>query len=271
MKVLLLHIFFLILLTTGLFAQGEFNTEREPDKFNMHSYGIKINSNGAGLYYNYSTRINYRNRRFFEAEYNYMKSPKEVKFTNTTFSYTSRYVYGKTFSFSNIKFGYGLNRMIFEKRDKKSISIHLSLSAGGILGISKPIYYEVIDSVVPIDTIRAIFYTSHHKFDAAMQSSPLDIVGKAPFLLGLSEIELNPGVYLKFGLQFDFSRDVMKSRVIETGVIFDTYLFPVEIMANQGNSHFLYLYLSYHFGEKYDVRLNRDYRKGLKKEERKNN
>jgi hypothetical protein len=266
MKVLLLHIFFLVLLSTSIHAQGEFQTEREPDKYNMHSYGIKINSNGAGLYYNYSTRINYRNRRFIEAEFNYLKSPKEVKFTNTTFSYTNRYVYGKTFFFTNLKFGYGLNRMIFEKRDTKSISIHLSLSGGGIIGVSKPIYYEVIDSVVPIDTMRAIFYTSHHKFDAAMQSSPLDIVGKAPFLLGLSEIAFIPGIYAKFGLHFDFSRDVMKSRVLETGVILDTYLLPVEIMAGQSNSSFLFLYISYHFGEKYDVRLNRDYRKGLKKD-----
>jgi hypothetical protein len=271
MKVLLLHIFFVTFLSAGLFAQGEFSTEREPDKYNMHSYGIKLNSNGAGLYYNYSTRINYRNRRFFESEFNYVKSPKEVKFTNTTFTYPSRYVYGKTFSFTNLKFGYGINRMIFEKRDKKSLSIHLSLSGGGILGISKPIYYEVIDSIVPISNDKAKFYTSFSKFDPALQSSPLDIVGKAPFILGISEIKLHPGFYAKFGLHFDFSRDVMKSRVLETGVIFDTYLIPVEIMANQTTTNFLYLYISYHFGEKFDARLNREYRKGLRKEERKNN
>lgn len=275
MKVLLLHIFFLGLFGTSLFAQGEFDTEREPDKYNMHSYGIKLNSNGAGLHYNYSTRINYRNRRFLEAEFNYMKSPKEVKFTNTTFEFVNRYVYGKTHSFANLKFGYGINRMIFEKRDKKSISIHLALSGGGIIGISKPIYYEVIDSIVPIDTINGVvkanFYTSYKKFNPALQSSPLDIAGKAPFLLGLSEIGLNPGIYAKFGLQFDFSREVMKSQVLETGIIIDTYLLPVEIMSGQTNSTFLYLYLSYHFGQKYDARLNREYRKDLMKEERKNN
>jgi hypothetical protein len=271
MKVLLLHILFLLLLSTSIFAQGEFDTEREPDKYNMHSYGIKINSNGAGLYYNYSTRINYRNRRFFEAEFNYVKSPKEVKFSNTTFGYSSRYVYGKTFSFSNLKFGYGINRMIFEKRDKKSISVHLLLSGGGVIGISKPIYYEVIDSIVPIDSIYATIHTSYKIFNSALQSSPLDIAGRAPFILGLSEINFNPGIYVKFGIQCDFSRDVMKSQVLETGVIFDTYLFPVEIMSNQNNSHFLYLYLSYHFGQKYDARLNREYRKDFMKEERKNN
>jgi hypothetical protein len=120
MKYTFLHIILFVLESTSLQAQGEFSTEREPDKYNMHSYGIKFNSNGAGLYYNYSTRINYRNRRFFESELNYVKSPKEVKFTNTTFTYPSRYVYGKTFSFTNLKFGYGIIRMIFEKRDKKS-------------------------------------------------------------------------------------------------------------------------------------------------------
>ena len=55
---------------------------------------------------------------------------------------------------------------------------------------------------------------------------------------------------------------------METGVIYDYYLKPIEIIAGQINSGFLYLYISYHFGKKYDAVLNREYRKDVRKNSR---
>lgn len=270
MKYLLLHIIFLFLAGINLFAQGELETSREPDKYFLNSFGFKINSNGYGAYYSYSTRINYRNRRFIEAEYNYMKSPKEIKVINPYFGniYTNKFVFGKTNNVHNIKVGYGLNRMIFEKRDKNSISIHLCFSAGAILAISKPIYYEIVDSV-KIFNNQIIPFTSFYKIDINIQNNPTDIVGKAPFTMGFNELKVHPGLYAKFGLSFDFSQDVMKTKVLETGAIIDTYFVPIEIMAGIKNNNFLYLYLSYSFGQKYDARLNRDFRRDQRKQNRK--
>ncbi len=270
-KILLLHLF-LGLFSLGLFAQGELETSREPDNYNLNSFGIKLNSNGGGLYYSFSSRINYRLRRFFESEYNYMKSPKEIKVINPYFDQFSvrKFVFGKTFMVHNLKLGYGYNKMIFEKRDKNSISIHLTGSAGFSLAISKPIYYEIVDSVKTINSYITT-YTSYYRIDINIQNNPTDILGKAPFVLGLNEIKLHPGIYFKFGMSFDFSKDVMKTQVLETGVMFDYYFRPVEIMAGHDNSNFLYLYIGYHFGTKYDARINRDYRKDQKKEARKFN
>jgi hypothetical protein len=270
-KILLLQLFF-VLLGTTTFAQGELETSREPDKYNLNSYGIKLNSNGYGGYYSFSTPIDYRHRRFIEAEYNYMKSPKEVKIINPIFNSLTvrKFVFGKTHSAHNFKFGYGYNRMIFEKRDKNSISIHCSGSGGVSLGISKPIYYEIVDSVKTINDYQ-VAYTSYYRIDINIQNNATDILGKAPIILGMNEIKLHPGIYVKFGLSFDFSKDVMKAKILETGCIYDFYLRPVEIMAGQESSNYLYLYISYIFGNKYDARINRDYRLEQKRKTSKGN
>jgi hypothetical protein len=201
-----------------------------------------------------------------------MKSPKEIKVINPYFNSLTvrKFVFGKTHSVNNIKFGYGYNKMIFEKRDKNSISIHLSASGGFSLAISKPIYYEIVDSVKTINDYP-VAYTSFRRIDINIQNNPTDILGKAPFFLGLNEIKLHPGFYAKFGLSFDFSKDVMKTKVLETGIMFDYYIRPVEIMAGQESAGYLYLYIGYHFGTKYDARINRDYRKDQRKNYRRSN
>jgi hypothetical protein len=246
------------------YSQGEFETAREPDNYNMNSFGIKLNSNGFGGYYNFSKRINYRLRRFIEVEYNFVKDPKETKVVNSQFqSSTSRnFVYGKLISAHNLKFGYGYNRMIFEKRDKNSISIHLLGSVGASLIIGKPIYYEYFnlrDSII-----------TYGKFDLDDLSNNDFIIGKGPVKMGFSEMKFYPGLYAKFGVAFDFSRDVMKSNVLEAGVVLDGFFRPVEIMAGNERNMILSLYVMYSFGQKYDALINREFRKEQRKNARKN-
>lgn len=245
-------------------AQGEFETSRGPDDYIAHTFGIKLNSNGFGGHYDFSKRITYRLRRFYEVEYNFVKDPKEMKFTVSYLSsYTTRrYIYGKVNSVHNIRAGYGINRMIFEKRDKNSISIHLLGAVGGTLCFSKPIYYEIVDSVINNE-----IYSSEKKFESLQDPA---ILGKAPVKLGFSEIKLHPGLYAKFGLAFDFSRDVMKTSILEVGTGFEYYFREIEIIADNPHNYFFTLYLSYNFGRKYDARLDRDYRKEQRKKERKN-
>ncbi len=264
-KILLL--FFVLIAGGYSFAQGELQTDREPDNYNLNAYGVKLNSNGYGLYYNFSHRINYTLRNFFESEYNYQKSPKEIKVINPYFDASSlrKFVFGKTHSAHNIKFGYGYNKMFFRKRDKNSISIHLSGSFGGILGITKPIYYEIVDSVKNSNGLLRP-YTSFHKIDIDFQNNPTDILGKAPFEYGLNEIKFHPGLYAKIGLLFDFSQNVMKTKTLETGIILDAFIRPIEIMAGHQKNLYVNLYISYHFGKKYDADLNREYRKDQRKQ-----
>ncbi len=264
-KVKILFLFILSVVTHYTFAQGELETEREPDKYNINSYGVKLNSNGYGIYYAFSHKINHKLRNYLEAEYNYQKSLKEVKVINQINDEPlKKFVFGKTYSVHNIKFGYGYSTLLFDKRDKNSISIRLSGSLGGIFALSKPIYYEIIDSVM-ISNNYMIPYTSYKRIDVNFQNNPTDILCKAPFSYGLNEIKPNFGIYSKVGFQFDFSQNVMKTRTLEVGTILDVFILPIEIMAGHQKELFFNLYLCYHFGKKYDTKLNREFRKEQRK------
>ncbi|MDL2262085.1 hypothetical protein LJC11_01110 [Bacteroidales bacterium OttesenSCG-928-I21] len=229
----------------------------------MNSFGIKLNSNGFGGYYAFSSRINHRLRRFLEAEYNFVKDQKETKVVNSQFqSINNRsFIYGKLISTHNLKVGYGYNRMIFEKRDKNSISIHLLGSIGASLAIGKPIYYEYFNIS---DTTL-----SYNKFDLDKSSNNDFIIGKAPIKYGLNELKFYPAAYAKFGINFDFSKDVMLSNALEVGVVLDGYFKEIEIMAGNKKRFILSMYVMYHFGKKYDATLNREFRKSQRKNERK--
>lgn len=263
-KEILLLFFVYLFLSLSSYSQGEFETTREPDNYNMNSFGIKLNSNGFGCYYSFSQRINFRLRRFYEAEYNFLKDSKELKVVNDNVSLISprTFVFGKVNSVHNLKFGYGYNKMIFEKRDKSSISIHLLGSVGFSLCLSKPIYYETFDLQTKT--------TEYKKFDINAQNGNFDIIGKGPFSKGINELQLHPGIYGKFGIAFDFSRDIMRTNTLEIGGAFDAYLRQVEIMAENKKTFFLSLYVMYNFGQKYNANLNREFRREQRKQERKN-
>ncbi len=254
-----------------LFSQGEIETLRLPDNYNENTIGLRLTSNGYGIDYRFSQRISHRLRNFYEAEYNIIKNSKEIKVVNPFVEAISlkRFVFGKTHFVSNLKLGFGLDRMFFEKRDKNSISIHLSGSIGGILAISKPIYYEIVDSVTDIDNAR-IYHTSYRQVDVHMQNNPTDIVSRAPFTYGLDEIKLHPGFYIKAAVAFDFSKEPLKTKVLETGIAFDYYLTPFEIMAGQSHISLFTIYLAYRFGNKYDARIHREARRWERKQNRSN-
>jgi hypothetical protein len=156
--------------------------------------------------------------------------------------------------------------MIFEKRDKGSISLHLFLSTGLTLGIAKPIYYEIVDSTEIVADIQ-YFFTSIQKLDIE-KHSPSDVINKSRFFDGFSEISLIPGAFFKAGMAFDFSRNVMKTNVIEVGASLHAFITPVEIMASNSRYLFGSIFLSYRFGVKYNANINRDARKWARKENR---
>ncbi len=258
-KKFLITFVILLVAATSSYTQGVIEADREPDNYAVHLFGGKLNSHGYGLYYRFSKSLTDRLRGFIESEYNYQFSLKEIKIRD---SYVNKsFVFGKTHSVHNFKLGLGGSYALYQKRDKNSISIHATVSGGAIFGFSKPIYYEVIDSLIYQNGIFTPYSTKNVKFDPNVQSTPLDILSKAPFLVGLDEVKFHPGMYIKAGVLFDFSRDIQRVKALEAGVVLDYYIRPVEIMSKQQNSFFFSVYIAYYFGGKYNPQLNKEYRK----------
>lgn len=261
-------LFFVACLPVAILAQGEFADNRETTKYNVNQFGIKVNTDGFGLVYTFAQRVTYKLRRNFEVEYDYVKSLKEVKMINTNAETygcdMKKFVFGKDNSVHLLRAGYGYNWMIFDKRDKGSVSIHLQANVGFTLAFEKPMYYVMIDSAEMVDN-HAYYYKSHHRFEDYYSDQVFDLVTRSPYSKGLNEIKLRPGNYIKFDISFDFAHDAMRVSAFEVGTIFDLYYMPLTIMYNQPH-HFMWsIYIAYQFGQKYNPTLNRDYRRSLRK------
>ncbi len=177
-----------------------------------------------------------------------IRHPKEVNDYNYYYIGGSTFAYGKLNSLYVLRFGIGENHEIAEKIDLGSIEINYFYYGGLSLGGVKPIYLE-INKAAPssgfVDVATERYDPNEHNLN--------NIVGGVPFSKGFSEIAFYPGIYAKFGLNFDYKISTQKIGKIETGMVVDYYFKKVPIMAKAENySYFLAFYVSINFGKKWN-------------------
>jgi hypothetical protein len=264
-----LKILVLVCLPLMGFTQGEILQQKELNYYNQNSFGGKLTSSGWGIDYRFGWRYTNKTRGFAESSFNLVKDPKEVRVYNPYFDNQKKFVYGKKNSFFTLHIGSGIQKEIFSKADKNSISITWQLAAGGILGFEKPIYYNVVDSSEIIGNYIK-FYTSKQKFNLNYHN-PIDIVSREPFTRGLNETDINYGLYARAAMNFEFSNDRFKTKAIEIGTYLEAYPRKITILAEHERQIFLNIYCSYRFGYKYSTLISRDARKFMRKKEKEGN
>ena len=237
---------------TLVFSQGEIDDEEKIFYRNESTFGAVISTNGFGGSYRYAKRLDARKKFIYEIDFHYIKHEKEYKVTFTSSQQLgSSFVYGKKNSLFTLQGGIGMQKEIFRKEDKGSISIRYFYTFGLSLGIEKPIYYDVIVADSNGDPVR-----ERIKFEAHI----LYVEKKAPFYIGLEELKIIPGAYGKFGFTFEFGKSDKMFNAIETGVSINAYIRKIDIMANEYN-HWIYpaFFLSYRFGKVIDAQFrNKD-------------
>ncbi len=186
----------------------------------------------------------------FESELSYVKHPKEFKTSNPYFNNSKLYVYGKQNSLYNFRTGVGTNLLIFDRAPKEGVEISTTLMAGSVIGLLKPIYLEIIkESSNPYDPSIV-----SEKFDKNLHNET-NILGYSGFTKGFNELKVQPGLYVKAGLNFDWSTKDEKILNLETGAVIDQFFKPVPIMADfvnlKNKSTFISLYATLTFGKKY--------------------
>jgi len=212
------------------------------------TFGAFLNSNGFGANYRYGYWRNAKNQFIIDADFTYVKHPKEVK---TTISYdysTHRYVYGKQNLFWELKGTAGWQKEIYRKHDKTGISVRLFYSGGLALGFTKPIYYEVYT----FSSIGEATNKEFMKFDASIHQT--QIGGRGPFFMGFNEIKVLPGLYGKTGFSFEYSQKDAIVHALEVGISLTLYPKEIVIMATEQNNFlFFNLNVGYRFGKIIDI------------------
>jgi hypothetical protein len=246
---------FAFFLFTGVKSFAQFNTEYADSteikilyKY-QHSYGVTAHSMGLGAKFQWGKRLSIFKSRVFEIEFQTLRSWKQVKLINSYFSNARGYVYGKMNDACVLHFGMFWKKQLNHKPYWGGIEVRWIYGGGFTLGLAKPYYlyvmyfYEVSPGIYNYDIVP-------EKFNANPQWD--DIYGRAPFSKGLNEITVHPGLYLKTGLSFDYSKDHAKIKTLEVGAAMDVLPTGLTIMYNQSKMFYPTLYLTFSWGKRYN-------------------
>lgn len=219
-----------------MFSQGEIDDEKKIFFRNEKSWALFINNNGFGGNFRKGTRINSFRKFIWEVDMNYVRHNKEIKISNTA-TQLNNYVYGKVNFAWDTRGGVGFQRELYRKIDKTGIAVRYFYDAGPDIILLKPIYYEVA---------LADGTTEDQRFDKTGQQY---ITGRSSFFKGFNEISVDPGVYLKAGLSFEYSKHDNRLQALEVGAIASMFLNEFEIMSDHQSRYLFSLFISFRWGK----------------------
>ena len=242
MKRLLFSVVAFLFVVMSLYSQGDLNEQQRIFFRNEKSFGIQLNTDGIGFSYRTARRTDYLNKNIIEYEFGTLKHPKEYKLSNPYTQGTS-FVFGKLNFPMYFRASIGRQHELYKKADLGGVSIRLFYSGGPALAVYKPIYYKVI---YPVSLTE--YYIKEEKFNTNI-AIPQDIWGRASFVKGLKETKVMPGIYVKSGFSFEYSKEDKVIHAIDVGTTLSAYLKEIPIMASNDNKQiFFSLFVSYRFG-----------------------
>ena len=212
---------------------------------NEATYKIFAHSRGVGFGYRRAKHVTGKSKSLLEFEGLTLKHPKEIKVTGTT-EQGKRFIYGKVNSVGLIRCAAGMQHTIYSRADKKSIEIRCSYLAGLTFAFAKPYYVAVYRGKGFINS-----KPTYIKYDSEILTQD-SVVGRGPFINGIDEIKIYPGLTGKFNISFEYSAYSNWVRAIETGVACDYFPKALPIMAKNPAENFVVtLYVGFVFGKKW--------------------
>ncbi|MFO7851486.1 MAG: hypothetical protein ACQERS_05520 [Bacteroidota bacterium] len=239
----LLTILFIVAVSQQLFAQGDIDEQDKVFYRNERTFGLSLHSNGLGISYREGKRLDFLNKRIIDIDFNLIKHPKELRLSNPWVMSGGSFVFGKKNEMYSIRGSIGHQHEIFKKIDLGGVAIRYFYSGGPSLALAKPIYYNILD-YTPSNT----YQIKQEKFTDDI-SNPNSIYNKASFFKGMNEIKVYPGLFLKGGFNFEYSKEDKVIHSIELGTSFEAYTNKLPIMASDDNrALFLTLFVTYRVG-----------------------
>jgi hypothetical protein len=212
---------------------------------NESSFGLMPHTKGFGLCAQFTKHKTADNYRLLDFNFYSLKHAKEIKLPNPDVTNSRAYVFGKLNSLYILKANYGARRILADKLAKNSVRINLNYSVGPILGIVKPVYYDV----KIYDRENNTYTVESERFDLENTTMQLNTVGTTHFPKGWSESTFMFGANAKTSLSFEWGREDNKFYSLETGVMVDAFPKDVPIFAYIKNDKaFINLFLAFSYG-----------------------
>ena len=193
----------------------------------FHQGGITFHTSGWGLHYRRGKQLNFRKSLLFEGALMSMKDPKEVKSVNPITESMLGFKYGQLNAMFIVHTGIGRQKIIFPKGDIGGVEIGLGYYGGVSWGMLKPVYLNILHFSDEMGTNEQV-----ERYDPA-KHFPDNIAGRASFFRGIEQTTFHPGIYGSLMVNFEFGRNQVYQRMLETGVSADIFPSEMRIMADE--------------------------------------
>jgi hypothetical protein len=214
--------------------------------FDHHSvFGLRIATDGYGLFYERGKFQSTRKTRLLQFELNEKKDPKDHKVAVGGFNgYTLNSIaIGRLNNFYQVKAAIGEQYLIGGKGNKNGVAVTALYSGGVSLGILKPyilhVYKAQGDGTLFESTYPEVLDSGYLVNDAAGLGS------------GWNKLSVKPGLNAKLAMRFDYGRFNQTVTAIETGVTAEYYFSKIPLMYLVKQKNLLFnAYISIMFGRR---------------------
>ena len=209
--------------------------------------GATVHSSGFALNYGMSKFKTFKKKSLLNVDLVSINHDKEYKIFGSFGENAKKFIFGKFNSLYTVRFGFGNRKILYEKLRENGLQISMNYTVGPSLGLVKPVFLEVFK----YDFSGRIAGIATERYDPELHNF-YNIYGRASWTAGLMETKINPGMFFKVGLDFDYSsnRDIINS--LEVGACLDVFSKPVILMVENNNYRFYpSVYINCSIGNKF--------------------
>ena len=209
-------------------------------------FGGQLRTNGYGVFYELGRMKTNRKTNIYRLDITEIKNHKEEKLNAGGVIFGNPYIYGKANNFYQVTLGFGQQYILGQKGNKNGVAVSAIYNGGLAIGLKRPYFVEVRDPATGGN--RFITYKGA---DTTLFLDDASIVGGGGLGRGWGEMKVNPGLFAKAALRFDYGRFNEVVSGLEIGLSADFYSSKVPILLYQKERQFFYqAYLAVLFGKR---------------------
>ncbi len=207
-------------------------------------FGIQLRTNGYGIYYELGRMKTNRKTNIYRIDITELKHSKEEKQLGGSFIFGNPFVYGKINNFYPITVGFGQQYILGQKGNKNGVAVTGIYNVGLSVGLLRPYYLNVDDSVGGEQTIKYSENNTLFLDRGAIRSG-------GGFGKGWNELKVKPGAFAKVGMRFDYGRFNESVSGLEIGMSLEAYASKIPLLALQKDKRMFFQgYIAVLFGRR---------------------
>ncbi|GCD80082.1 hypothetical protein [Schleiferia thermophila] len=214
---------------------------------NDYVAGIQLHTKGYGILFRRGYYTSNFSKHGFETEVVNLRHEKEIKTFGLLPGNSRGFVLNKINSFYACRVGWFRERILYDRYDRNGIILSSIFSGGLSLGLVKPVYVEIENPESNFGQDRILV----RRYNPAEPQQ--NILGQAGFFQGIVESIIEPGIYIKALMSFDYFGTDERINAVEFGAVADIFRRRIPILYDYVNpAVFFQLFININFGKRWN-------------------